>query len=191
MNLNVKKVLIIKTFGNRLKTFRSSHRRCSVKKVFLKLSQNSQETPCARVSFLIKLQASSKIVHFAKTITVNFAKFSSAPFLKEHLPWLLLPFFSNTCFNSTNISLVEENEIVNDGGKIATIMIRYFTNITNKHMNLKANKISHREELVNILDTFKNHKSVHRIKLVKCHSKNTLNFSQVTKSEVELKMVIF
>ena len=28
-------------------------------------------------------------------------------------------------------------------------------NIT-KHMNLKANKISHREELVNILDTFKN-----------------------------------
>ena len=70
-------------------------------------------------------------------------------------------------------------------------MIRYFTNITNKHMNLKANKISHREELVNILDTFKNHKSVHRIKLIKCHSKNTLNFSQVTKSEVELKMVIF
>ena len=32
-------------------------RRCSVKKVFLKFLQNSQENTCARVSFLIKLQA--------------------------------------------------------------------------------------------------------------------------------------
>ena len=32
-------------------------RRCSVKKVFLEISQNSQENICARVSFLIKLQA--------------------------------------------------------------------------------------------------------------------------------------
>ena len=30
---------------------------CSVKKVFLEISENSQENPCARVSFLIKLQA--------------------------------------------------------------------------------------------------------------------------------------
>ena len=30
-------------------------RRCSVKKVFSKISQNSQENTCARVSFLIKL----------------------------------------------------------------------------------------------------------------------------------------
>ena len=32
--------------------------RCSVKEVFLKISQNSQENTCARVYFLIKLQAS-------------------------------------------------------------------------------------------------------------------------------------
>ena len=32
--------------------------RCSVKKVFLEISQNSQENTCARVSFLIKLQPS-------------------------------------------------------------------------------------------------------------------------------------
>ena len=37
---------------------RSSHWRCSIKKVFLEVSQNSQENTCARVSFLIKLQAS-------------------------------------------------------------------------------------------------------------------------------------
>ena len=30
--------------------------RWSVKKVFLEISQNSQESACARVSFLIKLQ---------------------------------------------------------------------------------------------------------------------------------------
>ena len=32
-------------------------RRCSLKKVFLEISQNSQENTCAGVSFLIKLQA--------------------------------------------------------------------------------------------------------------------------------------
>ena len=31
--------------------------KCSVKKLFLEISQNSQENTCARVSFLIKLQA--------------------------------------------------------------------------------------------------------------------------------------
>ena len=30
--------------------------RCSVKEVFLEISQNSQENNCTRVSFLIKLQ---------------------------------------------------------------------------------------------------------------------------------------
>ena len=38
-------------------SIRSSHQRCSVKKEFLEISQNSQENTCARVSFLIKLQS--------------------------------------------------------------------------------------------------------------------------------------
>ena len=82
------------------------------------------------------------------------------------------PFFSSKGLNSNNILLVQGNEIVNEDGKTATIMNRYSTNIT-KHMNLKANKISHREELVNILDTFKNRKSVQRIKLANFHSYST------------------
>ena len=36
---------------------RSSLQRCSLKKMFLKFSQNSQENICARVSFLVKFQA--------------------------------------------------------------------------------------------------------------------------------------
>ena len=43
---------------SKYKRNRSSHQRCSVKKkVFLEISQNSQENTCARASFLIKLQA--------------------------------------------------------------------------------------------------------------------------------------
>ena len=36
--------------------FKVVTRRCSAKKVFLEISQNSQENTCARASFLIKLQ---------------------------------------------------------------------------------------------------------------------------------------
>ena len=42
----------------------SSHPRCSEKRVFLEISQNSQENTCARVSFLIKLQASGRFCSF-------------------------------------------------------------------------------------------------------------------------------
>ena len=83
---------------------------------------------------------------------------------------------------------MEENEIVKDDGKIATIMSRYFTNIT-KHMNLKANKISRQEKLVNMLDKFKNHKSVQWIKLANFHSYSKLNFSKVTESEVSKEIL--
>ena len=56
-------------------------------------------------------------------------------------------------------------------------------------MNLKANKISHREELVNILNTFKYHKSLQRIKLPNFRSYSTLNFSNVTESEVRKEIL--
>ena len=52
-----------------------------------------------------------------------------------------------------------------------------------------ASKINHREEVVNILDTFKNHKSVQRIKLANFHSYSTLNFSKVTESEVRKEIL--
>ena len=56
-------------------------------------------------------------------------------------------------------------------------------------MNLKANEISHREELLNILDAFKNHKSVQRIKLANFHSYSTLNFLKITESEVRKEIL--
>ena len=62
----------------------------SVKKVFLEISQNSQENTCARVSFLIKLQVSGlrpatllKMRHWNRCFPVNFVKFLRTPFYIE------------------------------------------------------------------------------------------------------------
>ena len=56
-------------------------RRCSVKKVLLAISQNSQESTCARVSFLIKLQALVSFAFFF-TFLLCFAFFLLVCFLK-------------------------------------------------------------------------------------------------------------
>ena len=64
--------------------------RCSVKKMFLEIPQNSQENTCARVSFLIKLQAEaqvfscefceiSKITFFDRTPLMSASHSSSYP----------------------------------------------------------------------------------------------------------------
>ena len=53
------------------------------KKVFLEISQNSQENTCARISFLTK-----RLWH--RCFSVNFVEFLRTPFLTEHLRWLLL-----------------------------------------------------------------------------------------------------
>ena len=47
--------------------------RCSVKKVFLKISQNSQKNTFARVSFLIKLQVSGLQPFYEKTLVQMFS----------------------------------------------------------------------------------------------------------------------
>ena len=42
-------------FNEKLLWFRSRLQRCSIKKVFLEISQNSQENTCARVSILVSI----------------------------------------------------------------------------------------------------------------------------------------
>ena len=48
-------------------------RRCSVEKVFLEISQYSQENSCARVCFLIKLQAEACNVIKKETLAQVFS----------------------------------------------------------------------------------------------------------------------
>ena len=83
------------TYEKKCYVLEAFFRNCSVKKVFLKNSQNSQENICVRVSFLIKLQASDLFfnkVAGLKPATLlkkrlwhryfpeNFAKFLRTPF---------------------------------------------------------------------------------------------------------------
>ena len=70
-----------------LKSTETDSQRCSVKKVFLEISPNSQENTCTRVSFLKTLQA---LGLWHRCFPVNFAKFLRSPFFIEHLWWLLL-----------------------------------------------------------------------------------------------------
>ena len=56
---------LVNEYGDRLKLFKCSmaeisnrrSQKCSIRKVFLKIAQNSQENICARVSFLIRFEA--------------------------------------------------------------------------------------------------------------------------------------
>ena len=59
-----------------------------LKKVFLEISQKSQENTRERVSFLIATLLEKRLWH--RYFPVNFAKFLGTPFLTEHLRWLLL-----------------------------------------------------------------------------------------------------
>ena len=60
-------------------------RRCSVNKVFLEISQNSQENTSARVSFLIKLQNFIKKETMGQVFSFEFFKISKSTFFIEHL----------------------------------------------------------------------------------------------------------
>ena len=63
--------------------------RCSVKKMFLQISKNSQENTCARVSFLIRLFKKETL---AQVFYSEFCEISKNIFFTEHLRWLLLWF---------------------------------------------------------------------------------------------------
>ena len=64
---------------------RSSHLRCSVKRLFWNISRNSQENTHIGVSFLIILK---ELRH--KCCPLNFTNFLGTPFFIEHLRCLLL-----------------------------------------------------------------------------------------------------
>ena len=87
---------IAKTFKKCFRAFfRSSHRRCSIRKGVLEISQNSQENTCARVSFLIKLQASGNFAKketLAQVFSCEFCEISRTPFLQNTSGRLLLFF---------------------------------------------------------------------------------------------------
>ena len=103
-------------------------RRCSLEKMFLEILQNSQETTCTRVPFLIKLQACARVSFLTKLpatllkkrlwhgcFPVNFAKYLRTPFLTKHFWWLLLELhliLSHWSRNRSKISNLHCNKTV-------------------------------------------------------------------------------
>ena len=68
-------------------TVRSSHRRRSIKTGVLKISKNSQENTCARVSFLIKLQDACNFIKketLVHAFSCEFLEIFKITFLTEH-----------------------------------------------------------------------------------------------------------
>ena len=59
--------------------------RCSVKKVFLKISQSSQENTCARVFFLIKFFLKKRYSLWHRCFPVSFLKFLTTLFYRTPL----------------------------------------------------------------------------------------------------------
>ena len=68
-------------------------------KVFLEISQNSQENTCTRASFLIKLQAASNFIKkdWNRCFPANLANFLRVPFLQNTSRRLLQFLFTLTC----------------------------------------------------------------------------------------------
>ena len=77
-------------------------------KVFSEISQNSQESTCARDSFLIKLQATLlKKSLWHRSFLVNFAKFLRTDFLQNTSGRLLLAFCKFSLVRSDESSLIK------------------------------------------------------------------------------------
>ena len=55
-----------------------------LKKVFLEISQNSQENTCVRVSFLIKLQASEHLFYGTHLVTTSIGSRLCQTFMTKH-----------------------------------------------------------------------------------------------------------
>ena len=100
---------ILRFSGDHQKIFRSSRPEVFCRKGVLKSFTNSQESTCARVSFLIKLRAWGKPkvkVNTFNFITkriwhrcfhVNFARFLRTAFLQNTSEWLLLTIAFDVC----------------------------------------------------------------------------------------------
>ena len=98
----------------KIPTKKSSHQGRSIKKIFLKFSQNSHGNTFARVSFLIKLQFSACNFIKRKTLTLVF----QSEFCKLVNMWIFKnPFLQNS---SGGCSFNDNNENCTE----------YFTNIT-------------------------------------------------------------
>ena len=134
---------------------RSSHRRCSIKKMFLKISQNLQENTCVGVSFFIKLQASA--LQSCRPVTQN--RFITLLYCLCYWLWTckgLLKHFhwKNSCNHKIrwvkfrSVKIVRHKESLLNGSNLEEIkwkymkVVSFFTNSWLVKTDKKIKKIS-------------------------------------------------
>ena len=93
---------------------RNNHRRCSMKNVFLKIWQNSQENTCVRVSFVNKIIGWGPQLYlkrdWRRCFPVNFAKFLRTPFLQNTSGRLFLQLKILYNFSAVSIFVLDQQE---------------------------------------------------------------------------------
>ena len=90
--------------------------RCSVKTVFLEISQNSQENTCARVSFLIKLQAACNFIKketLAQVFSCEFYEISKNTFSYRTPPNTFVIFCCNgySCVRKFPVKILCDEDV--------------------------------------------------------------------------------
>ena len=115
-----------------------SHRRCSIKKVFWKISQNSQENTCATVSFLIKLQASAcnfiKKETLAQAFSCVFCKIFNNIFLIQHLRVTASALFTAIRILGLNINYI--NPLRASPTKWSNTLKQFVANLTTNRLSV-------------------------------------------------------
>ena len=84
--------------------------------------------------------------------------------------------------------LVVDNKIVREEEIIANIMNNYLTNFVT-HLKLNPTKTDPKANLESIINTFRNHKSVQRIKFANLHSEPSLKFNSVNELDVKKEIL--
>ena len=92
------------------------------------------------------------------------------------------PLLSNKVQTSSKITLIENEVIVEDELCIANIMNTHFINITSK-LNLKEDKAKSLENINDILNHYKNHRSILKIQ-ENNKELDTFNFNTITPDEM-------
>ena len=106
------------------------------------------------------------------------------------------PFLSGKTGNSAKITLVENNEIVNNEDKIAEIFNTYFTNIVSKlkiplyqdtDFARRIDPFGEDDPITFKLEKYKNHSSIIAIKSF-CHENKTFSFEAIKRDDVLKKI---
>ena len=102
------------------------------------------------------------------------------------------PLFSDKHFSNSKITLIEDGDIISDDQELAEIFNSYFTNVVDK-LNIEGfkthdyNFIPELDYISNIIEKFKNHPSIRKIK-ENVNIEKHFSFNTVNEAVIEAKI---